>query len=350
MLFRELSGDQIRQLLNTEQLYDAYRAARGEREKRFRGSMTWKRVSGRQYLYRKVDGQWKSLGPRTQRSEEIYDAFVSGREAVKARIADLDAAIRRMAPVNRAMRLGRVPWVAAKVLRRLDRSFLLGHGISVVGTHALFAYERLAGGHLAGSELVTVDIDLLFDARKKLRLLDSEAKSEGLRGILKVADATFETISAGSFRAVNAEGFMVDLIKPVPSAGAARAEASRVGSRAEDLTAAEIEGLTWLQSSPKVAVTVLDERGYPLHIVAADPRAFALHKLWIAERTDRDPLKRRRDLDQARAVAGMVARYCPQLPFDDPALAALPEQLRARIPELLAASGELRSGEEADPW
>jgi hypothetical protein len=77
--------------------------------------------------------------------QHIYDTFQAGRAASKARVAELDDAVRRMAPVNRAMGLGRVPWVAARLLRRLDRDALLGHGISVVGTHALFAYERLAG-------------------------------------------------------------------------------------------------------------------------------------------------------------------------------------------------------------
>jgi hypothetical protein len=349
-MFRELGGEQARQLLNTEQTYAAYRSARFERELRFRGSVTWKQVKGRSYLYRKVNGRWKSLGPRDNRTVEIYEAFTRGRTAVKTKLDDLDQAIRSAAAVNKAMRLGRVPWTAARLLRRLDRDFLLGHGISVVGTHALFAYERMAGGHLANSELVTTDIDLLFDARQKLRLLAPETRSEGLRGILKKADQSFEPISAGSFRAVNSAGFMVDLIKPVPSARSARGEPSRIGDDAGDLTAAEIQGLAWLQNSPKIEVTVLDERGYPLQIVAPDPRAFALHKLWVAERGDRDPLKRRRDLGQARAVAAIVARYCPQLSFESHALAALPKQLRERVPDLLEAVHEMEFGDEAAAW
>jgi hypothetical protein len=59
-----------------------------------------------------------------------------------------------------------------------------------------------------------------------------------------------------------------------------------------------------------------------------DPRAFALHKAWLASRPDREPLKKPRDLAQAKAVAAMVVQHMPQLPFDQ-ALTSLHGDLRA---------------------
>ncbi|HEY0131281.1 MAG TPA: GSU2403 family nucleotidyltransferase fold protein, partial [Allosphingosinicella sp.] len=101
---------------------------------------------------------------------------------------------------------------------------------------------------------------------------------------------------------------------------------------------------------PQVENVVVDERGFPLRISAPDPRAFALHKLWLSERLDRDPLKRRRDARQAAAVSAAVLRYLPQLRFDDEALNALPQALRARTSELLGKAAEFLSKLDPDPW
>jgi hypothetical protein len=346
--FVELSGEQIRQLINTEQTYDAFVRAKAERE-RYRGAMTWKQVRGREYLYRKRAGVWKSLGPRGADTELAYESFHSGRSAARERLASLDQVIRAQAPVNRAMRLGRVPWPAARLLRRLENKRVLGHGISIVGTNALFAYERMAGAHFAGSEVTTTDIDLLFDARDRLRLLAPNLQDGGLLGILRHVDDTFEMLAPGSFRAVNSAGYIVDMVKPMPRAPAGTRERTRLGDDPDDMTAAEIEGLVWLQN-PQVENVVVDERGFPLRISAPDPRAFALHKLWLSERLDRDPLKRRRDARQAAAVSAAVLRYLPQLRFDDEALNALPQALRARTSELLGKAAEFLSKLDPDPW
>jgi hypothetical protein len=346
--FIQLDGNQIRQLIDAEQAYAAFRAAQIERDQRFRGSISWKTVRGREYLYRKTGGEWKSLGPRNQETEHIFGRFRSGRSAIRERIATLDDAIRRMAPVNRAMRLGRVPWVAAKLLRKLERKHLLGTAISVAGTHALYAYERLAGVHFHQAQVATLDIDLLYDVRQRLRLIAPDTRDEGLNGILRSVDRTFDPMTPGGFRAVNDAGFMVDLIGPLPANPASPAEPARIGRDPSDLTAAEIEGLAWLLNCPRVHQTVVDERGFPLRLDVPDPRAFALHKLWVSERTDRDRLKARRDAAQAVAVAGLVLRYLPHLRFDGDDLLALPAALRARTGELLSMA---KSGaDEREDW
>ena len=69
------------------------------------------------------------------------------------RLEGLTARLDQLARVNRAMGLGRVPRIAARVLRQCDEHHLLGEHLIVVGTNALFAYEALAG--------VQVQIDLI---------------------------------------------------------------------------------------------------------------------------------------------------------------------------------------------
>ena len=154
--------------------------------------------------------------------------------------------------------------------------------------------------------------------------------SRGLLGLLRSADPSFAPAGADSFRAVNDTGFMVGLITPAGRNPATRGIRRTLGDAvSDDLAAVEITGLGWLENAPAVTVTAIDEGGYPLMLVAPDPRVFACHKAWLAKRPDRHPAKRRRDGAQARAVAHTVALHLPALAFDGPDLSALPADLRA---------------------
>ena len=81
----DLDGAQTRQLVDTEQVYLAYREARREFRRSYSGSMSWKRVGERSYLYKKEGRDWKSLGPRSARAEEMYERFHDGRDRLRAR-------------------------------------------------------------------------------------------------------------------------------------------------------------------------------------------------------------------------------------------------------------------------
>jgi hypothetical protein len=342
-----LSGAQTRQLIDCEQAYAAFRAAQREYRQRFTGAMAWKGVGRHQYLYRKKDGVWRSLGARSPETQRSYEQFRAGRARLKARRKSLDEAIRAMAPVNRAMRLGRVPWTSARILRRLEKAGLLGQGLRVAGTHALYAYERMGGVHFHSDTVTTTDIDLLRDSRSGLSFVTSDLGDAGLIGLLRAVDASFELTEEGSFRAVNGRGFMVDLITPSLPNPATRAAA--VVASSEDLTAVEIEGLTWLENSPVVEEVAIDEKGYPLSIIAPDPRAFAFHKAWLAGREDRDPAKRRRDSAQAESVIAMLLRFQPHLRFDDPALNAFPTAVR-KLGERLVRATRTTTDAMPDEW
>ena len=335
MEFQEFSGDHTRRLIDSEQRYSTYRQSLRKLHESYRGSMTYKRVKGQEYLYHIVGGVAKSLGSRSSQTEAIARAFQDGRARQRERRDALRKLIDAEARVDRAMGLGRAPILVGDILRRLDRTGLLGRGISVVGTNAIYVYERMAGGSFPSSLLATGDVDLLFDGRRRLRMLYREDQAGGLAGLLRKVDDSFDLVAPGAFRATNDQGFMVDLIQPQQVAAAAPRAA--VGT-ADDLQAAEIEGLAWLQNVPQVEQILLDERAQPFVMIVPDPRAFALHKLWISERPDRDAAKARRDREQARLVAKIVANYLPSRNFDDPAIAAVPAALRARAAELMGST------------
>ncbi len=333
---KELALDARRQLAEVQQRHLALRALEAEMGRRFAGSMAWRRRAGRDYLYRRQRGIERSLGPRGADTEAAHAAFIAGKAAAEARIATLRRGLEAMAPVNRAMGLGRVPLVAARLLRRLDAAGILGRQLCVVGTHALFAYEAEAGLHFAAGLLATEDVDLALDARRNL-VLAGRALPEGLLAMLRSLDPSFERLPEG-FRAVNAAGLMVDLIvaEPRDPMRAVERRLRRIGAGAGDIEAVEVPGLELIVDAPRVEAVAVDERGLPVWLAAADPRWWAAHKLWLSGRPDRQGLKRARDHAQAEAVAALIARQGSDL--SDERLSAVPATLRNGLRALVAAA------------
>ena len=103
-----------------------------------------------------------------------------------------------------------------------------------------------------------------------------------------------------------------------------------------DLVATEVPGLQWLLNSPKLDTVAIDEDGWPVPMRVPDPRAFALHKAWLSGLRTREPLKKPRDLEQARAVARLVQAEMPQFPFES-TLTSLHRDVRNMLEVLIHA-------------
>ena len=131
---------------------------------------------------------------------------------------------------------------------------------------------------------------------------------------------------------------MVDLIMPLRDPPWT-APPSSVGGDPDDLQASEIEGLVWHENARTFEATAIDTDGVPLRLVTSDPRDFAIHKLWLSERPDRDAGKRDRDRLQAEAVAQLVTHRLPHMAFDPTAHRNLPRALVDRAGGLFEADG-----------
>lgn len=331
MNLNSFDNDQRREFVNTQQRFAAYRDVQA-RVRASRGSMVWIESKGTQYLarsYYEKSGLRKqtSLGPRSEQTERTKSEFERGRDEIRQRFKEISAALDRQAAINRALGLGRVPLTGARILRAVDLTETLGSGLRVVGTNAIFAYEAAAGVMVDPGLTATGDIDFLMDSRGGLRFVVSDDVAEkSLIKLLKSVDKSFER-SQHQYRAQNAQGYMVDLIKPLRNTPW-QADASQVGDGGnDDLTASEIAGLVWLENAPAFESMAIDERGFPLRIVAADPRVWAAHKLWVSQQLDRDPIKKKRDEQQAITIGAVIRDFMPHLPYDGDALKMLPKDV-----------------------
>lgn len=325
MKYRELDNNQLRFLTDIRQTYQTFLDAKDEL-RRFKGSMKWKRTDSGTYLIRVLDsrGTEKSLGKQDAEKEKIFNSFTTGKADAQGRLDELKSALARMSSMAKAADLGRLPAIVGKILRQLDDEKLLGEHILVVGTHALYAYEAAAGVQFDSEMLATADVDQLIDSRKQLKLVitDSSLAQSGILGLLCKADKTFKKLRAQTYTAANEQGFMVDLIKPAlnpPWKKDALVEAAE-----NDLNPVEVPNLEWLLSSQRFSSIVVDTAGKPARMVCPDPRAFAVHKKWIATQAGREPEKKSRDSFQGQAVMELTVSRFPHLPLTKTELSYFP--------------------------
>lgn len=340
MKLKELSTEQRRIAVDTAQLYEHLVELQAERLT-LRGGLYWKTVAGHDYLVRVTDrtGGNRSLGPRSPETENAYREFVKSKSDLDVRIKSINEEIARQAKFCVAAGVNRVPRLASDIVRSLDASGLLGSHLIILGSHAMYAYEMAAGVQLKAGLLQTEDLDTLLNTKAEIELAGS-VRSAGLLGILQDVDATFKPQRKRSFRAVNAKGFMVDLIRaPIDAAGGLALTSIGTGI---DLVAEQLRGLEWLTALPLMSQIVIADNGFPVRFVVPEPRVFALHKLWVSLHPTRDPIKRKRDLHQAEAVVQLSLDYF-NLRFDDPAIKALPSDLTSMIPGLVERINDRRS-------
>lgn len=142
--FQDIGDDARRQYIDARAAFEALEAAQTQAAA-VRGGMYWKTVNGRDYLIRTSAGNaQKSLGLRTAETEAIQASFAARKMEAETRVKDLRATVQRHQRLNRALYVGRVPAVVVDILNMLHDQGVAEH-FTVVGTHAVYAYEAAAG-------------------------------------------------------------------------------------------------------------------------------------------------------------------------------------------------------------
>ena len=307
-----LSDQQRLYLIESEQLYRAWREVVW-RQQEYKYGMRWKSVNGRDYLIRfsNARGDGRSLGAKSSETEKIYEQFNEGKKLANEKYLGLSEKIKMQTRINKALRLGRMPTVIGDILLVLDKFHALDD-FRVVGTHALFAYEAMAAAEFKIELLASGDVDLLYDNRRSISVVAKKIDGQGLLGLLKKVDKTFEIKDFERFRAVNKDGFMVDMI--TQDRGMNYAKPKPLVDK--DFEFVEVPNLEWLINSPRVDQVVICANGQPVMMPVPDPRAFAVHKVWLSKQNEREPVKKSRDFNQAAMVFYLLKEHLPNYPVD----------------------------------
>lgn len=309
----DIGDDARRQYIDAQSVFSAWENAYKDMLN-VRGSMRWKNQNGTDYLIRvSTNGNTKSLGPRSEEKENIHDNFVARKTAAQQRFSDLTETLERQQRMNRALFVGRAPRVLVDILNRLYKEGL-SEFFTVVGTHALYAYEARAGVLFGETgAMATQDIDFLLDVRKRISFVTKmrHVATSMLKLIQKV-DPSFRLREDQKQTAVNSKGFEVDIIRREPEDG--DPHPMRITDDEDDefyVVPARNAGI--LLDGPPFSAIIVSASGHMARMNTISPLTFIQFKRWMAEQADRDTMKRSRDLLQANLVEELVNEYLPQL-------------------------------------
>jgi len=322
----ELTPQQSKAFIDAEQAYQALLDAQ-EKMQPYKGGMHWKTVHGKQYLYRTLDskGTAKSLGAHSEATEALHTQFHARRSELQARLASLQERLNEQARMLRALRVGAAPRLMAKICQALCKHDIMGKNVLIIGTNALYAYAAMAGVRLEESITATSDMDMLWKHKTRLTAAARGIGPEGFYGILKAVDKSFEISQTQTYRAINADGYMVDLIRQTP-APPWKDEPHNLGEQ-DAFVATDLPNMKWMLSAPTVRQFVVADNGTPFEMDVPDPRAFMLFKSWLSTQPSREPVKRGRDAAQAQLMTELLRERLPQYAMDWAAFKAFPKKL-----------------------
>lgn len=269
------------------------------------GGMYWKQEGAYEYLIKTGRGnRQQRLGARSPELEATYIAFKARKAEAEARLASLKAAATTAQRLNKAVRAGRVPALVVDLLNKLEDSGLSQH-FTVVGTHALYAYEAAAGVRIVAGALATQDVDLLWDARQRVRFLaDIKRLDKSMLQLLQEVDPSFVRKDLQAETAINAKGFEVDFLRRMQEGD--DPHPFKLSDAEDELWPVMAERAKLLTEAPRFSHVVIGATGKMAVMHTISPVTFVEFKRWLAERPSREPSKRRRDALQAQTVQGLM--------------------------------------------
>jgi hypothetical protein len=295
-----------RQLIDSITVFAEFSRVK-KQAKNYAGSMYWKTENGYEYLVKTKlrSRKQERLGPRTEVTEKIFTEFNERKIAVEARLKSLQDAVREAERLNKALKVGRVPNLVVDILTVLNEHELNQH-FTVVGTHALYAYELAAGVRIIPSALATQDVDLLWDARKRVQfLLDMELLETSMIEVLKKADSSFIRKDGQNETAVNDKGFEVDFLRRQPIES--DPHPFRFSNDEDDLWPVQAIRASVLTVAPRFEHVVISSTGKMALMTTISPKSFVEFKLWMTEKAPyREAVKKRRDKLQANIVQELI--------------------------------------------
>lgn len=311
---RPFSDEQARALVNLRPRYEALIEADRELA-RIPYNLVRKRVGQREYLYEALDraNNGKSLGPMSPELEQRLGEYQTTKRDLQHRRTTAQGLVAESGRLARPLRLPMLSSAAGDLLREIDRRGLLDGALLVVGTNCLPAYALEAAGTIIDTPDETEDFDLAWVA-------EQHSEEALLWSALKSADPTFAVNSEREFQARNAKAYEVELLV-APS----RLTTMSGRERPRPVPLPEQE---WLLPGRRVDQVVPCRDGTAARLVVPDPRWFALHKLWLADKPTRNPLKREKDRKQGTALLEAVAEAMPHYPLDAAFAGELPGELQ----------------------
>lgn len=338
--FVPFSTDAQRLAANLEQTYSAWLDAQRQLAT-LPASMYWATKADTDYLTYKTDSKdnGHSLGARSPETEARYLTYAEEKAVAIERAGKLNAQLAQRASLfkSRTLRLPVLADQPGAILRALDLEDLLGNDVLLVGTNAFVAYELACGVRFPTGSEATEDFDLAWCRNTKASLASMSGTPLGkprktLLKVIRGIDKTYRINPRKPYQAINSDHYEVKLLAapsthPLPKEEAFDPMASLVEQE-------------WLLLGRPISVVVATAKGHASPMVVPDPRWMALHKLWLADKPQRNPLKKDKDRRQGFVLLDAVCFFLETShPMNVDFVFKLPVELRPLFDRWCAQSG-----------
>lgn len=305
MDYLPISDNAARQAIDSSTIFEECRKVE-HRARSYAGGMYWKRQGEYEYLVKTGrDNRQMRMGPRSPETENIYKAFIERKSEVESRLKSLRQALTEAERLNKALKAGRVPSTVVSILNSLTDADLSPH-FTVVGTHALYAYEAAAGVRIVQGALATQDVDLWWDARSRVQFITEMKRLDlSILQVLQKADPSFQRKEGNLETAINDKGFEVDFLCRQPEGE--DLHPMRFSPDEEDLWPDQGPCASEFTNAAKFEHIVIAADGRMALMQTIDPAVFVRFKRWMSEKAlNRPEQKRRRDARQADIVQSLL--------------------------------------------
>jgi hypothetical protein len=315
------NDEQLRTAVNLAQRYDAWIVAERETFELDAYKLRWKEISGRRYLYRFEGTSGKSLGRESPELHVLQQRHTSDLAEAAKRADETGEQAKTYAFIYARLGLPVISGLAAPIIHRFDVAGALGTHLLVVGTVAMAAYELEAREAFAEGRTATEDADFAWTGgRTEPLALGARADAPvSLLALLKQVDSTYTVNTECTFQARNRKGEEVEFLT-APSV-------TQSFPRHDRLSPLPLPEQEWLLAGRPLSHVAASAQGYPARLVVPDPRWFALHKLWLADKPTRSRLKADKDRTQGTMLLNAVVTSMPHYPLDEDFAKQLPKEL-----------------------
>jgi len=297
-------------------------------------SLFWVKREGREYLaaHQTSKDSGTTLGPRNAETELQLEQHTASKKDARERLASLEKVLVDRVGMCRPFRLPRMPDRQGEILRELDYAELLGTDLMVVGTNAFAAYEMACRARFPVGNEETEDFDLAWCRGSSITLasraaadLKAQVQAEdprpNLMGVLKAIDSSYKINQKKPYQALSGDGYEVELL--------AAPSAHPLPGQTEFEPMQTLVEQEWLLRGTALQCVVPTIRGRACPLFVPDPRWMALHKLWLAEKPERNPNKKPKDARQGNVLLDATRYFLMDThPLDIDFVLDLPEELR----------------------
>lgn len=284
----------------------------------------WKTISDKEYLYASYPSpkQSTSLGPKNIDTMRLFADISEQISNKKEKFNNIQEKLNIYTRQYKQLGLPCINKTAAKVLRHLDKGNHLGTNFFVEGTTCMAAYELEVGELFATGLDSTEDFDLGWCRGSQISTLDTqeELKESILMQALLKTDRSYKINKSIPYQALNNDLYEVELLV-APSM-------FKTLPKNEVFSCLPVfQEQEWLLQGTTIRHIVVATDNSLAPIVAPDPRWMALHKMWLAQKPERNPLKKYKDKKQGELLMQAVTKIQNKFPIDTDFILTLPNEL-----------------------